>query len=323
MKKSSLLIRAAAIAMAFPMSAHAFPEDGRVITMIVPSSAGGGTDTVARLIGPLMQEDLGIPVEIENRPGASMQIGLTYAANAEPDGYTLVWTVLPTAQSIYLDEDRDGTFHRDDVRPIGMVYGAPFAVSVNADSEWESIDDLIASAQENPGGVRSGTTGFMSTGHFANIEFQRGADVEMATVNFQGGGPQLTALLGEHIDVGFNSIGELLAHVDAGNIRVLAVMDDERSDFLPDVPTLREAGVDANPVGSYIGLSAPVDVSDDVIEVLADSLRDAVQDEGFRERMAELGNTIMYYDPDDYTAFWDAADESLIPLIEIAKTQTE
>lgn len=323
MKKFQLMLGVAALVLVQPLSAQAFPEDGRIINMIVPSSAGGGTDTAARLIAPLMQEDLGVPIEIVNRPGASMQIGLTQAANAEPDGYTLVWTVLPTAASIYLDEDREGTFDRSDVRPIGMVYGAPFAVSVLADSPFETVQDVVDAAMAEEGSVRSGTTGFMSTGHFANIEFQQAAGVEMATVNFQGGGPQLTALLGGHIDVGFNSIGELLTHVRTGNIRVLAVMDDEQSDFLPDVPTLNEAGVDASPVGSYIGLSAPADVPDDIIEVLAESLRSAVEDEGFQQSMSDLGNTVMYLDPDGYEAFWDDADAQLLPLIEIAKQQTE
>lgn len=322
MKAWILTFGAAMLALTPPLAAQEFPAGGRTITMIVPSSAGGGTDTVARLVAPLMERDLGTPIEVVNRPGASMQIGLTQAANAAPDGYTLVWSVLPTAASVYLDEERGADFARDDLRPIGMVYGAPFAVSVQAESPYETIEDLIEAARERPGQLRSGTTGFMSTGHFANIAFQQGADVEMATVNFQGGGPQLTALLGGHIDVGFNSIGELLTHVRAGSIRVLAVMDDDESEFLPGVPTLASAGVDAS-IGSYIGLSAPAAVPDEIIDRLGESLAQAMEDEGFRQTMGDLGNTLMYLDADDYTAFWDRADEQLVPLIEAAKAQAE
>jgi tripartite-type tricarboxylate transporter receptor subunit TctC len=301
--------------------AQDYPAKGRVITTIVPSTAGGGTDTAARLAAPLLEKELGVPVEIVNKPGASMQIGLTEVTRAKPDGYTLVWSVLPTAASIYLDPDRQASFKRDSLAPIAMYYGAPFGIVVLGDSPYKTLKDLVEAAKADPGKLKSGTTGFMSTGHFANIAFQQGTDTKMATVNFQGGGPQLTALLGGHIDVGFNSIGELLPSHKSGTVRIIAVMDDTRSDLIPDVPTVDEAGFTVASIGSDIGLSAPAGTPQPIIDRLAAAMHKATQDPALKARMLELGNTLKYLGPAEYAKFWDAVDERFKPLITEAKKQ--
>jgi len=141
----------------------------------------------------------------------------------------------------------------------------------------------------------------------------------MATVHFQGGGPALTALLGGHVDVSFNSIGELLGQLKNGTIRVLAVMDESESAFLPGVKTLAAQGVKANAIGSDIGLSAPAGTPKEVITILTNSLKKAMADENFKARMAEQGNTVTYLDPEQYKLFWDRVDVKFKPLIDLAK----
>lgn len=324
MKTSIISIMAATlVAIAGTASAQTFPIKGRPITTIVPSTAGGGTDTAARLIAPLLEKELGVPVEVVNKPGASMQIGLTEVANAKPDGHTLVWSVLPTAASIYLDAERESPFKRASLAPIAMYYGAPFGIVVRSEGPYKSLKDVVDAAKANPGKLKSGTTGFMSTGHFANIAFQEGTGTRMATVNFQGGGPQVTALLGGHVDVGFNSIGELLSHQKGGTLRILAVMDTKRSPLMPDVPTVEEAGFKAEPIGSDIGLSAPAGTPQPIIDRLAQAMQKVMADETLKQKMLELGNTVTYLDPQAYTKFWDAVDMRFKPLIEAAKKQSQ
>lgn len=303
--------------------AQEFPIKGRPIVTIVPSTAGGGTDVAARLAAPLLAKELGVPVEVVNRPGASMQIGLTEAANAKPDGHTLVWSVLPTAASIYLDSERGSPFRREALAPIAMYYGAPFGVVVRADSPHKTVKDVVEAAKANPGKVRGGTTGFMSTGHFASIAFQNGTGTRLATVNFQGGGPQLQALLGGHIDVGFNSIGELLVQHKAGAVRVIAVMDKSRSELLPDVPATAETGYAIEPIGSDIGLSAPAQTPKPILDRLGQAMRTIMQDPALKARMLELGNTLTPGDAREYAKFWDAVDARFKPLIETAKQQAK
>jgi tripartite-type tricarboxylate transporter receptor subunit TctC len=320
--KKLAMTLAATLLMTGGAFAQEFPIKGRPIVTIVPSTAGGGTDVAARLAAPLLSKELGVPVEVVNRPGASMQIGLSEAATAKPDGHTLVWSVLPTAASIYLDTERNSPFKREALAPIAMYYGAPFGLVVRGDSPYKTVKDLVAAAKANPGRLRSGTTGFMSTGHFANIAFQQGADVRMATVNFQGGGPQLTAVLGGHVDVGFNSIGELLIHHKSGAVRVIAVMDKVRSDLLADVPTTSEAGFNVEPIGSDIGLSAPAATPKAIVDRLTEVMKKVMEDPTLKARMVELGNTVTYLGPQDYAKFWDAVDARFKPLIEAAKQQS-
>jgi tripartite-type tricarboxylate transporter receptor subunit TctC len=231
--------------------------------------------------------------------------------------------VLPTFASVYLDAERNSPFKRESLKPIAMYYGAPFGIAVQASSPYKTLKDLVDAAKANPGKLRSGTTGFMSTGHFANIAFQQGTGTSMATVNFQGGGPQVTALLGGHIDVGFNSIGELVSQEKSGAIRILAVMDDKRSPLLPSAPTTDEGGYKVAPIGSDIGLSAPAGTPDAIVQRLSQAMKNVMADEKLKAKMLEIGNTVSYLDPIAYAKFWDNVDARFKPLIEAARKQGE
>lgn len=322
MRKALLLALAGLLACAGAASAQDFPQKGKPISLIVPSSAGGGSDTAGRLIAPLLEKDLGNTVVVVNKPGGSMQIGFNTVAAAKPDGYTLAILIMPPAQSIYFDPQRKGSFDRNSLTPIGMYYGAPFAVVVAGDSPYKTLKDLVDAAKANPTKLNGGTTGFMATGHLALLALQMGTDTKMTAVHYQGGGPLLTALLGGQIDVTFNSIGELLAQKQAGSIRLLAVMGDTRDPQLPDVPTLAEAGYPAvAPVGSYIALAAPAGTPQAVIDRLSLALKRAVEDPTLKTRMSELGNTLIYSDPAQATTFWNETDARFKPLIEAALKQ--
>ena len=328
MRKALLFSIAGAgmLALIAPVLAqNAYPEKGRTITTIVPSTAGGGTDTAARLMAPLLEKELGVPVEVVNKPGASMQIGLSFVAAAKPDGYTLIWSVLPTSASIYLDPERkSSSFKRESLIPIGLYYGAPFAIVVKGDSPYKTLKDLVDAAKANPGKLKVGTSGFMATGHFAALAFESGADVKTATVNFQGGGPQLNALLGGHIDATTQSMGELMSHKKAGTIRVLAMMSEQRDEHMPDVPTTTEAGFPKiEPIGSDIGLSAPTGTPPEIVQRLTEALKKGTEDPALKARMAELGNTLEYKDSKQYVEFWDQVDKRYKPLVEAARSQAK
>ena len=328
MMRKALLLSvtiASMFALATPVSAQGtYPEKGRTITTIVPSTAGGGTDTAARMMAPLLEKELGVPVEVVNKPGASMQIGLTFVTQAKPDGYTLIWSVLPTSASIYLDPERQSKspYKRESLTPIGLYYGAPFAIVVQGSSPYKTLKDLVDAAKANPGKLKVGTSGFMATGHYAALAFANGADITTATVNFQGGGPQLTALLGGHLDATTQSIGELISHMKAGTIRVLAVMSETRDESMPDVPTTTEAGFPKiEPIGSDIGLSAPAGTPPEIIQRLSEALKKGTEDPSVKARMTELGNTLKYKDPQQYKEFWDQYDARYKPLVEAARKQ--
>ncbi len=297
-----------------------YPIKGRTITMIVPSTAGGGTDVTARLVAPLMEKDLGTPIQIINKPGASFQVGTTEAAKAKPDGYTLVWTVMPTVASIWLDPERKAAFGRKDLQPIALVNESPFFVSVLASSRYKTLKDLVDAAKANPDKIKCGTGGYMATGHFASIEFARAAGLKLATVNFQGGAPQVTALLGGHIDVAFNTISEILPQSKNGDIRILGVLSKHESEFAPGVKTLEAQGYKVETTVT-VGLASPAGLPKEVLDLLANSVRKVAGDEEFKRKMAERGEPIRYLPPQDYAAQWDSVEVQLKPLIEIAKKQ--
>jgi tripartite-type tricarboxylate transporter receptor subunit TctC len=288
--------------------------------MIVPSTAGGGTDVTARLVAPLMEKDLGTPIQIINKPGASFQVGTTEAAAAKPDGYTLVWTVMPTVASIWLDPERKATFGRKDLQPIALVNESPFFVSVLASSPYKTVKGLVDAAKANPEKIKSGTGGYMATGHFANIEFARVAGVKMAVVNFQGGAPQVAALLGGHIDVAFNTLSEVLPQSESGVIRILGVLSKHESEFAPGVKTLEAQGYNVETTVS-VGLASPAGLPKEVLDLLANSVRKVAGDNEFKRKMAQRGEPIRYLPPQEYAAQWDSVEAKLKPLIEIAKKQ--
>lgn len=322
MKKTLLLALAGLVACAGAASAQDFPQKGRPITFVVPSTAGGGADTAARLLAPLLEKDLGVPVEVVDKPGASMQIGLGYVATAKPDGQTIALLVLPTAASGYLDAERKSPFGRSSLTPIGLYYGAPFGIVVRSESPFKTLKDVVDAAKANPGKVKAGTSGFMATGHFAVLAFENGTGTKVATVNFQGGGPQLTALMGGHTDVSMNSIGELVTQYKSGALRILAVMGDKRDPNLPDVPTVAEAGFpNVEPIGSDIGLAAPAGTPKAVVDRLSLALKTSMEDPGLKARMTEFGNTLTYLPPAEYAAFWDKVDTRFKPLIDAARKQ--
>ena len=225
-----------------PAKKSSFPASGKVVTIIVPYNAGGATDVSTRLIASLMEKDLGVPVQVVNKPGGGSQIGVTELATSAPDGYTIGITAFPAVITTYLDPSRQAVFSRDSFVPIGAFMDNPVVTSVIADSPYKTIQEVIDAAKADPGSIKAGTTGIMGPSHLGLLQLQQEAGIELATVHFTGGAPQMQALLGGHIDIGNNIVPEVVGPQKSGQIRPLAIMDKEKSDYLPDVETYTSKG---------------------------------------------------------------------------------
>lgn len=306
---------------AAPAVAQEFPDPDRSITIVVPVPPGGGTDGVARLIAPKMAEDLGVRVDIVNRAGASMQIGTHEVATAEPDGYTLLVGVLPTLMA-WMDPDRESTYDRDDLQPIASAVEEAPAVTVLADSPYETLDELVEAARANPGQLTAGTPGLMATGHLASVGFAQAVDADFATVNFTGGAALLTALLGGHVDIAFNSITEVIQQQEAGEVRILGVVsgDEEHSS---GVPTVIAQGYDMPVLSVNIGVLGPAGIPEDVLEILSASVERALNDPEVTAALEEQSRSIMYLDSSAYAEYMDEVETNFGPLIDIAKEHAE
>ncbi len=297
-----------------------FPAKGKPITIIVPFAAGGGTDVAARLLASLMEKDLGVPVQIVNRPGAGSQVGVTALATSKPDGYTIGITPFPHVMTTYLDPERKAVFSRSSFEPVGAFFVNPVISSVAAGSPHKTLKDVIDAAKANPGKIKAGATGILGPSHLGLLQLQQVAGVQLAAVQFDGGAPQMTALLGGHIDLATNITPEVMGPSKAGQIRLLGIMDKTESPFLPGVKTLESQGypvVSTSPVG----ISAPAGTPKEIVTLLAASMKKAVSSTDWKSKMQDLGFTTMVPNPNDYAAFWQETEARVKPLMELAKRE--
>jgi tripartite-type tricarboxylate transporter receptor subunit TctC len=298
----------------------AFPEPGRTVTMIIPFAAGGGTDVQARILAPELERILGVSFSIVNRPGAGSQVGVTELTRARPDGYTLGAVNTPSGFMAYLDPDRQAQFGRQDIQPVANVAVDPSAVIVKADGPYRTLDDLIDAARANPEGIRAGTGGLMGSQHIATVLFEKAVGVRLASVHFEGGAPAMTAVLGDHVEATMGQVGESLPLVRAGNLRVLGVMARERSEFLPDVPTLEELGYEVYGDSSR-GYSLPGGTPREIVQVWEQAIREAAQSQSFVDNIRQQGIALQFLGTEEYERYWSDYEDLIRPLIPDLKGQ--
>lgn len=300
-----------------PVNAQSYAS-GKVINFIVPYSAGGTSDTAARILADALEKDLGAVVQVVNRPGAASQVGLTELVNARPDGLTLSYGVLPTLLTHYLDPERAAPYSRDSFVPIAMHYQVPNLFAVSSSSPLQTIDDLITAAKAAPSTIRVSDTGVLGAPHLLVLRFQEIADVEFASVHFQGGAPATTALLGGHVEVLSNAISDVMPYVKTGEFRVLGIADTSRSDMLSDVPTMTEQGVDVVGVSSTV-LLAPAGLDESIAAELSAAMERIVGSEAHKARLVELGIEPRFENSDTLQASWAEYEEQVAAALEDTK----
>lgn len=261
------------------------------IGLIVTYPPGGGADAMARLVAPKMAEVLGQNVVVENRPGASGQIGASAVAKAAADGYTLMldassFAVNP-ALFPKLPYDSNKAF-----KPIGVLALFPNVVLVNAQVPAKNIAELIALAKSRKDAVAYASSGNGSAQHLAGALFESAAKVDMVHIPYKGGGPALNDVIGGQVPLFFGNLASTLQHVQAGKLRALAVTSSKRATALPDVPTLAEAGVNGSEIHEWNAIFAPAGTPDAVVEKLADALQKAMDTPEVKARIAQLGGEV-------------------------------
>lgn len=277
--RRSFVGAAAAAAVIRPSFAADWPA-GRSITVVVPYAAGGGVDQMVRLVTPHVQKYLpGSSFVVENRAGAAGQIGADYTFAAKPDGYTLGAVTAPTLTTIALD--RPVRYRVADFVYIANVVDDPCALWVAKASPIKDFADLLARAQKAPKTVSLGTAGVGSDDHVLQLEIEQAKPgVEFNHIPFSGGAPVMTALLGGHLDVGSVNVGEAIAHHREGTLRALVQGGAQRDPSLPDVPTLKELGVDVV-AGAQRGIVAPPGLPKDIEAKLTTAFKAAIADPAF------------------------------------------
>ena len=310
--KFKFLIFGAILTATTPALAE-WPE--KPINLIVAYSAGGGTDVTARTLQPMLEAELGQSVVVINRPGAGGEVGHAAIAQAEPDGYTIGILNLPPMLTIPIT--RDAAFTADDFIPVAGLVRDPSALSVHANSPFQTLDELVAFAKENPGAVTVGTTGVGTDDHLAMRYFANAAGIKLTHVPFAGGGPARTALIGGHVSAAALNLGEALPAAKDGRVRVLAQFSDAVSEFAPDVPTATSLGYDVQML-SERGIGMPAGVDPAIVEKLAAAIAKVTANAEFGKRNADRFTEVNYKSTDafsahirklkeDYQAMWDKA----------------
>ncbi|MFD1067030.1 tripartite tricarboxylate transporter substrate binding protein [Oceanobacillus locisalsi] len=285
---------------------------GETIQMIVPHAAGGGSDVVARSIAAEAAENLDASIGVVNTPGGGGAVGMAEGAAAPADGLNLTFGTIELTMLPHLDL-ADVTY--EDFEPVAQVNFDPAAITVPADAPYDTVEEFIEYAKNNPGEIRVGGSGFGAIWHLASETFALENDIELDFVPFDGAAPSITALLGGHIEAVTASPGEVLEQVEAGELKTLAVMSDERSDAMPDVPTLEEEGVEPVNTGLWRGVMVPKDTPDEVIEELQEAFLEAAESEEYEEFMSNNGFGISVKDADGFREDMENDHESFEEII--------
>lgn len=252
------------------------------ITIICPFAAGGGTDAVARSIADVGKKYLNQNIVVENKTGGTGVTGMTYGMQAKPDGYivTMVTVELVTLPHMKLAPD---TFKYDGFKPVILLNGDPSAITVSADAPWNSMEEFIKYAKDNPGKVKVGNAGSGSIWHLGAMGLEKATGAKFLHVPYQGGAnPAVVELLGGHIDAVAVSPAEVATHVQAGKLKILGVAADQRQVLFPDVKTYKEQGIDLS-IGTWRGLAVPKDTPDEIVKVLQEGFAKAAGDATFTD----------------------------------------
>jgi tripartite-type tricarboxylate transporter receptor subunit TctC len=321
MQRRSLLtlLPAVAAGLALPPSGQVLAQGAwpsRPITMVVPFPPGGLADIVARPVAEAIARDLGQPVVIENKPGAGGGIGMSLAAKAKPDGYTLLLalsslTVIPEADVV---RARTPMFTLAELRPLARFTADPTVLVVRADSPWKTAQAFIDDAKKRPGAINYGSSGNYGTMHVPMEILSQVAGVKLTHIPFTGAGPAVLALLGSQIDAVSSGPATVLQHIKAGKLRALGHWGQGVLAALPDVPSLKDAGLPAE-YAQWSGLFIPAATPEPIAQRLRAAARLAAQDARVREVIGTAGSPILYQDAADFEAYVQADARSMVDVV--------
>jgi tripartite-type tricarboxylate transporter receptor subunit TctC len=313
---------AIAIACAFvAMPAFADYPD-KPIRIVVPFPAGGGTDIVARVIGPHFSAELKQPVVFDNKAGAATVIGTEQVANAQADGYTLLFT----SSALTANASLMKKLPYDPLRsfePIGGAALHPFVLVAHPSVPANNLKELLAYAKQNPGKMSYASVGPGSSQHLGMELLKRMAGVDMVHVPYRGSAPAMTDLLGGQVQLMFNGVSPTLPHIRAGKLKVLATDSDRRVPVLPDVPTVSEAALPGYKITTWSGLLAPAAVPADIREKLASAWARAMAKPEVQRDLAERGLVPNHLAPQPFAQLLRADKDEWAKLVKDAKVEPE
>ena len=303
------LLLALAAATAY---AQSYPT--RAVRVLVGFPPGGGTDIMARLLSPKLSELLGQQYVVENRPGATTNIASAMVATAAPDGYTLLFTT--SALAINMSLYKNLTFDAvRDFAPISVFAESPNLLVAHS-SAGASVKELLAQARSKPGAMNYSSAGSGTSQHLAGELFKARTGVQIVHIPYKGTAASLTAVVAGEVHFSFANVPAILGHVKSGRIRALAVLAPKRSELMPDVPTMKEAGVEGVEIPVWYALLAPAATPREVVRALADATARAARSSELKQKLIEQGTEPVGNSPEEFAKL---LKEEVVRWAEIVK----
>lgn len=281
------LCAAAVLGIANPAAAADHYPD-KPIKLVIPYPAGGTTDVLGRIVADKLGQSLGETIVVENKPGANSMIGVAQVARSQPDGYTL----LLTSNSVVVNEfmyEKPTYDALKDLKPVTLVASTPYFLIVNSELPVKSVKDLVALAKKKPGALTFGAPGFGGTPHLVSELFQLSTGTNMLLVPYKGTGPAITDLAAGQINLMFVGLPSAAGLVKKGTLRLLATAESQRSELMPDLPTIKEAGYDGVAANNWFGILAPAGLPDSIAERIATAMSKILRTDDIKQKFAGLG----------------------------------
>ena len=300
--------------------AQGYPN--KSIRLVVPYPAGGGTDTLGRIMAERLADRLGVAVVVANVPGGSGTVGSDTVRRAEPDGYTLLFnaSLFLLGKNVVKSTPYDPL---DDFTALGRVGQAPLLLIASSKVEATTLADLVKSVKANPGGYNMAVSGLGSAGHLGTLEFMRIAGVNLQSVPYKGTAPALADVMGGSVQLMIDSATVLLPQTKGGRVRGLAITGEARSAVNPDIPTTTEAGMPGLSIASWYGVWGPKGMSVAVTNRLVTAIAEGVRQPEFRARIDAAGITPGYLDPAAFVEFMKMDLTRGVNLLKAANFQPE
>ncbi|UOQ92269.1 tripartite tricarboxylate transporter substrate binding protein [Halobacillus shinanisalinarum] len=305
--KKSIYITILSLMMIFVLSAcgsetssegQASNYPNKTIQLVVPWDAGGDTDAINRLVAKELEKDLEVDVVVKNVAGGSGVVGAQQVLNAKNDGYTLLSIHDSVAMSQLTGQSDFGYF---DFEPIALMTSTYDAIATHPSSPWDSMEDVVKAAKENPGSI-SYAASIGSTSQLEPALIQTAADIKFNIVGFDGTAKRMKAVVGNDVDLGGVSVVAGKDYLADDRMKLLGYTGEERSEVLPDVPTLKEQGIDVVSATNR-GIVAPKGTPEEIVKKLSDALKKVANSESFKSKMDELGTDVNFQGTEEYTEF--------------------
>ena len=315
----ALFSRLAIAALAcLPLSAIAQDNwPNKSITIIIPAAPGGTTDIVGRMISEPLSKELGQTVVIENKAGAAGIIGSQSLIRSKPDGYTLIMgNIGPNAINYSLYKDLP--YKKEDFIPITNVISVPNVLVVNEATPVNNVQELLTYVASDPQHQTFGSSGKGQSPHMSAELFMQRGNIKAEHITYKGAGPAVVALLANQYTFMIDNLPSSLSHIKSGKLKALAVTSDKRVADLPDVPTMKEAGVDNMVVTAWFGLFAPAGTPDDVVNKIHAAAKKVLESDNIKERFAQLGGEAGGNSPAEYAEYVKSQQEMWADIVKTA-----